>query len=1340
MNEATDSASNRSGQLQALIGAYLDDVQSGRSVDRDAWLLAHPDVADDLRAFLADYDQFQELAAPLRDVAGAAATVARGGTSFSTGSVSAPEMSSEGGDSTATPAAGTRVRYFGDYELLGNLGEGGMGVVFEARQRSLNRIVALKMIRAGRFAGDDDLRRFRNEAEAVAKLDHPHIVPVYEVGDHAGHSYFSMKRIEGTSLASRLGELRDRPREAARLVATVARALHHAHQRGVLHRDLKPSNVLLDATGEPHLTDFGLAKRLEGPGAAETTRTGAILGTPAYMAPEQASGQRGEVTTATDVFGLGALLYALLSGHAPFRGESVADTLVQVRECSPEPIRKSNPKVPRDLETICVRCLDREPRRRYASADAVAEELGRWLNGEPITARPAGKLERGWMWCRRNPLVAALTAAVAAVLILSTAVSTVFAVRESNRARAERTERIRAENAEEDTRKARDDIEGTFAQSLIQPLDAEGDATEVGYWVVGSNWKGQLEVEALWELAGHAAESLGFRLLDEATRAPMTTRQLCARSEPALIAAVGLDQKKREQAIALLMKRLAEPGLPLAQKADIALTALELTDRPGPETAACEEALATAIKAVVPVHLLVAWKKHLSRDVERLEPNTTARLLLLALHKETNAAELGNLALALAEVASRLAPAMAASLCGEALRVLTDALVRETSDAGRQALAGGFRALAGRLPRGAAIRSLTEALGRAADSGARQRLAAGLGAVIPAIPADDFTENLPTVARSLAQALSREPDERARRDLASGLAKLVKSWRKPEASDLRHVVQSLATALRAEKDPRRRGRLAWALAPLAECLGPEASARICLSEAESLSSDSTSTDIDPDAVWIRILVAMVIRWPTAIAAEAARLIARAASNAPNGSQNVLLALNGLDEGDAARTARVLLMALARETDTNTRWWLAAGLSIVAEKMDREDAAQLCGPVVVDMAKPVAAESGFNNIEYGNHLINGFVVVASRQTPAVASRSARVLADALKGKSGVSFRMALAKGLETLARRMEPVEAERICGEAARVLADALHQRPIDPDAAQGLAVLAGRMNRGEAERISADAARNLSDVLSRDTDESLHYRVYPNYLFPVETLASLAAGMEPVEAVRMLANVLEREIDDEARMTLAQGLSVTTARMEPGAAARVCDNTIRALLRARAARPRDARDRRGFDFSVAELLPRLEARDASAQAAILAAVMCSEGDLSCGIGVNRTPTELSRVLTDTSRMESERRAARTAVMTTGLGAAPTAGVSLAAEPWPCRLTSQELVDLLKIPTCNGKARQVVLERLGNIHGRRFANHWEFVRFAHENRLSLDLTTAPRRPDPAALGAEEAPPR
>jgi len=1319
MSEPTDSASERSERFQALIGAYLDAVQSGRPVDREAWLAAHPDLAGDLRAFLADYDQFQELAAPLRDVAGAAAgaaaTVSHESAGLSIGSGASPDVTFEGGDSAAPPAAGTRVRYFGDYELVRTLGEGGMGIVFEARQRSLDRIVALKMIRAGRFAGDDDLRRFRNEAEAVAKLDHPHIVPVYEVGEHEGHNYFSMKRIDGTSLAANLSGYRDRPREAARLVAAVAKALHHAHQRGVLHRDLKPSNILLDAKGEPHLTDFGLAKRLEGPGAAETTRTGAILGTPAYMAPEQASGRRGEVTTATDVYGLGALLYALLTGHAPFRGESVADTLLQVRERSPEPIRRSNAMVPRDLETICRRCLEREPRRRYASADAVAEELERWLRGEPITARPVGTLERGWMWCRRNPVVAGLIGAVAVALIMGTAVSTVFAVRASNRARAERIERIRAENAEKDTRKARGEIEGTFARSLLRPLDPAGDAKDA---------LAPTEVESLWELAGYGSESLRLRLLDEATRSPMTTRQLCARSEPALIAAVGLDLRKREQALELLNERLGETGLPLAQKADIALTALELTDRGGSETGACEEALAGAIKADLPAHLPAAWTEHLSRNVARLEPDRAGRLIRLTLEEKPSPSERERLALALA-MSSPLEPAKADRVCDEVLRRLIDTLVRETDR--RRGIPPEFDALSRRMPRGEAIRRLAEAMDRVIDSGARQRLAVHLGAVIRAIPREDVPEIRPATARSLADALGRETIPWAREDLALALANLTKSWQQPKSSEVMPVVQSLATALRAQKDPERRGHLAWALAPLAELLGPEESTRICLSAAESLSSDWTKTKkIDSDQEWwIRGIGAMVIRLPPDLAARTAHLIATVAPPAGHGAMNLYYLLAGLDADDAARTARVLVAALRQDTDPETRWWLAAGLCLVAKNKDPIEAARVCGPAVVEMGKAVATRKASEQNEYNQFLIDGFVVVASRQEPAVAGSSARVLADLIKKNSFLDVRR-LATGLTTVAGRMEPAESARVCGEAARALADSSGREP-SGNFGIALAALAGRMERIEAERICGEAARDFCNALSgdKDTDQA----------WTAAGLAAVAKGLNPVEAARVLSEALRGEMDADACRRLVEGLSATTARMEPPAAAQICDRTIRSLLRSRSAKPRAAEDRRGFDSSVAELLPRLEARKANAQAALLAAMMCSE---SKGVEFDGEPAEriLSRLLTDTSQTQRELRAVRIAMATIGPGVGSLiAAVSLAAEPWPCRLTTQELVDLLKMPTCFGKARRVVLDHLGNIHGRRFANHWEFVHFTHENHLSLDVTSPPRRPDPASLGAE-----
>ncbi len=233
-------------------------------------------------------------------------------------------------------------------------------------------------------------------------LDHPNIVPILEVGQHEDQRYFSMKLIGGLSLDRKLSEFINNPKAAARIVRTAAEAVHHAHVRGVLHRDLKPANVLLDERGEPYVTDFGLAKRVHGD--SNLTQSGAILGTPPYMAPEQASGKRGMVTTATDVYGLGAILYAILTGCAPFSGDSPLETLEQVRDRNPDPPSKHNLRIPRDLEVICLKALEKQPERRYASAQALADDLQRYLKGEAILARPVGLVTRTWMWCARNQI------------------------------------------------------------------------------------------------------------------------------------------------------------------------------------------------------------------------------------------------------------------------------------------------------------------------------------------------------------------------------------------------------------------------------------------------------------------------------------------------------------------------------------------------------------------------------------------------------------------------------------------------------------------------------------------------------------------------------------------------------------------------------------------------------------------------------------------------------------------------------------------------------------------------------------------------------------------------
>ncbi len=297
------------------------------------------------------------------------------------------------------------------YEVLGELGRGGMGVVYKARDTRLNRLVALKRIRAGGHADPEERARIRREAEAVARLQHPHIVQIYEIGEHGGSPFLALEYLEGGSLEDRLRGAPLPPGPAARLVATVARALHAAHGREVVHRDLKPANVLLTTDGTPKVADFGLAKRLDAAGSQ--THSGVIVGTPPYMAPEQAAGRQSAVTPRTDVYALGALLYELLTGRPPFRAASAVETLQQVLQDEPVPPRRLQPKTPRDLETVCLKCLRKEPPKRYGSAEAVAEDLERFLAGEPVVARPVGLAERALKWVRRRPAAAGLWAALA---------------------------------------------------------------------------------------------------------------------------------------------------------------------------------------------------------------------------------------------------------------------------------------------------------------------------------------------------------------------------------------------------------------------------------------------------------------------------------------------------------------------------------------------------------------------------------------------------------------------------------------------------------------------------------------------------------------------------------------------------------------------------------------------------------------------------------------------------------------------------------------------------------------------------------------------------------------
>lgn len=357
------------------------------------------------------------------------------------------------------------------YEIERELGRGGMGVVYQARQIALNRTVALKMILAGGHAGPDDLERFRTEAEAIARIQHPHVVQVFEVGQHGGLPFFSLEFCSGGSLEDKLGEEPLPALEAATLVEKLARGMQVAHEQGVIHRDLKPANVLLTADATPRITDFGMAKKLNSEGA---TVTGAVMGTPPYMAPEQAGGRTKELGPACDIYALGAILYECLTTQPPFKAATPLDTLLQVLRQEPVPPTQLNGRVPRDLETICLKCLHKEPERRYATAGEMADDLGRFQRGEPILARPVGTLERGVKWVQRNAVVSALAAAVLLVLVVGVVVSGGFAYQSRLEAAAAR----KAEQTAEDEAKAARRAEQTAETEAAAAREAEKKADD----------------------------------------------------------------------------------------------------------------------------------------------------------------------------------------------------------------------------------------------------------------------------------------------------------------------------------------------------------------------------------------------------------------------------------------------------------------------------------------------------------------------------------------------------------------------------------------------------------------------------------------------------------------------------------------------------------------------------------------------------------------------------------------------------------------------------------------------------------------------------------------------
>ncbi|MGF1582406.1 MAG: protein kinase, partial [Gemmataceae bacterium] len=535
------------------------------------------------------------------------------------------------------------------YEILSELGGGGMGVVYKARHLQLNRVVALKMILAGGHAGSEDIVRFLSEAEAVATLQHPNVVQVFEVSHHNNLPFMALEFVEGGSLG---GKLKSGPlpaNEAAKLVEQMAHGMNAAHQAGIVHRDLKPDNVIMTADGTPKITDFGLAKKIEG--GSGLTQTGAIMGTPSYMAPEQAFGEGKRVGPAADVYALGAILYCCLTGKPPFQANTPLDTIRQVVSEEPKPPTQINPKVPKDLETICLKCLEKEPLKRYASAEALGEDLRKYLNDEPIAARPVSRTERAVKWVKRNTALAMSMAAVFLVLILGVGISTWQAVR-----------------ATKDPQKSLDEVAVSVTRGWGRPFVEKVELGEPAPVL------SRPEREVLQELAQTNQEAFRIRFIQEALRSPFTTRQLRNRSDYALIAAVGLDKGRRRAVEDVL---IAQFTLSDQENLDLALIATKLGGLNPTAANRAGLALSQAMTKTNNSNALYFLSQGLSSVAQYMQPKEaaeTAAVLSQAMTKKTDSDALRYLSQCLSSVAQKMLPKDAA----ETAAVLSQAMTNTT--------------------------------------------------------------------------------------------------------------------------------------------------------------------------------------------------------------------------------------------------------------------------------------------------------------------------------------------------------------------------------------------------------------------------------------------------------------------------------------------------------------------------------------------------------------------------------------------------------------------------------------------------------------------------------------
>jgi serine/threonine protein kinase len=1226
------------------IAAFEEARDAGANPSPTEWLLRYPDLANRLREYFADARNLRGLTSPV-----------------------------------AVPA--TLLPDIPDYDIIEPVaaGTGGMGMVFKARKKSTQQIVALKVIRPDLLENltPDQRRkiveRFITEARVAALLEHENIVKVYDVGEIEGRPYYAMRYVEGSSLSRLIRDGIVPSGRAAAYIEQIARAVHLAHQHGIIHRDLKPNNILVESgSDKPLLADFGLAKLLDRD--QEMTRTIEVFGAPPYMSPEQAQNSA-RVTIATDVYGLGATLYALLTRRPPFQADTAVATLKKVVEEEPVPPRKINPAVPRDLETICLKSLEKDPKKRYESTDELAGRLRLFLENRPIPDRPVSRTEKLWRWCRRNPLLAALDAAVLG-LFLVIAIGAPIALWLLN---AEREYAVNAERdaiaANKDLEKANEDLEETLARSLLRPLGSR----------VQLKWTHQLqvrpdagpltqaEVESLWELVKHPNKRLGLLFIKNALRNSVTIRQLKNRAEFALQAAVGLDREERVQVERLLMERLQDPKLSEHERNDIALIAAALGD------------LTPLARRQVAQVLLQGITKT-PRDEELLEA-------LGAVDSPQEAAQ----AFAMVTEAMKKGRFQENQTCPEGLWAVA---VRMESQAAARVAASLTQAFE-KNPRTywlieASFAAATAMEPRVGTSAVAEMVAKFKGYSGP------FPTGYPkSAARALSILAKRMEPHAAVTTLSTAIAKI------PEFSYMDSYLP-LAEGLSV-------------LSPRMEPKDAAEAGQILARVLARLNAVNYGRGVNRPEPWILALSAVAGRMDHQSATKACTILTEAIASGKNNflsdlAEGLSVLAPRMQAKDSATVAKLLAERRRTAYDAGT---FTKAISVLAVQMEPKDAERICSEIVSAYVSFAIANKKAVHI-----VVPDLLAFAPHIGPKDAATAAEVLRKAMEQTQNIGHRdrlseedylvanslVALARAFSAMAARMERSEANKLCSRVHAILVKRIGKFS---EYYEALSALAAQMDPDEAARLCSQAAR----ALTLDDEKNPENRDYTS-----RSLVAVAAHMEPKEGAKTFFSAMERSKGYPiALAALVEGLSKLAGRMPRKEGSNLCRQAAVALIR----ELEDQEEQRGLLDSAP--VPTMRERFFKGQGALARGFPV----LAAGMEPKDAAIMLMEIITKTSNEVLQRNWADT-LSASLTGVYPPGSYRWSVfypipnRPLAVRLTTRELAELLKQPTCVGPVRRLILDELENRCRCRFADQWAFVRYAQENNLGLDLTAPPER--------------